>query len=463
MRFAVRVLALPAALTIAAAAPPDPLAAIAAANGHPALVHLRAVADSTLEGRRQRLTLDQFGPLQLERRCIADACSGSWFDGRRLWAFGLNDVALPVDTADLPARRTLAAIASLAFAEPAFRAGGGTAEPAGGGTWRVRAADGAPLVVSIDPATRALRTVTDASGAVLERFSRTGHAGSAAFALERSGLQTGSYARVETVPEPLDPPDGAPAAFAGEGTVPLLSDRVPIVPCTLGGRDARCLLDSGATPSALTLNFAEALGLEPRGELEIAGFSRFVTGFVDAPRLAAGAAAFERLRLAVIPAVAQERFDVVVGADLLARVHVAIDRARRRVRITAPQRVAAGEIVPLRFDGNVPLVDASFDGAPVRALLDTGDAAIVSLGYADYRRGPQWPLAVRVQAQGVAGGNDAFIVTIPQVRIGPLALGATRATVNRTQTTAHVGAGMWSRCTIELDERDERLGCAAPP
>jgi hypothetical protein len=87
-----------------------------------------------------------------------------------------------------------------------------------------------------------------------------------------------------------------------------------------------------------------------------------------------------------------------------------------------------------------------------RALLDTGDQAILSFGYAAYRVGPQWPVVGRGQATGIGGGDDILTVEVPEVQVGPLALGTTRATVRRTQVLAHVGIGLWDRFVVDLDE-----------
>jgi hypothetical protein len=52
----------------------------------------------------------------------------------------------------------------------------------------------------------------------------------------------------------------------------------------------------------------------------------------------------------------------------------------------------------------------------------------------------------------MAGADDVITVEIPEVRIGPLALGATRTAVRRTQAMAHVGIGLWNRYLVDLDE-----------
>ena len=456
MRFAVRPLALAAVLGAGAAAPPaDPLAALAAANGHPAAVRLHATGMRVVEGRPVTTTLDVLGSQRLVRRCVAGVCGGTWFDGSREWTFALNDVALPeeVDESALT-QRTLVAIASYAFAEPAFRAAGGTVAPAGAGRWRVRARDGIELVAVIDPATQALARIDTAEGRTLAVYGRQTRTGGASFALDRAGpFESGPLDTAGVVTDPLVPPAGATATFTGDPALGLGNDPIPIVACSVGGRTVRCLLDSGATPSAMTLSLAETLKLEPHGELEIAGLSRFATGFVETGPLALGSAHFEHVRFAVVPSSRAARFDVVIGSDLLARVRLILDRAGHTARVVAP---AGGSDPPgavrLAFHNGSPIVQTMFGPQGARALLDTGDEAVLSIGYAAYRVGPQWAVVARGQAIGMAGSDDVLTVEIPDVRIGPLALGATRTLVRRTQAIAHVGIGLWDRYVVDLDE-----------
>src|SRR5579875_1258944 len=112
MRFATCAALLAPTLALVGAAPPDdPLAAIAAASGHASRVAIHATARQVVEGRTVTTTFDQLGTARLLRRCVADVCGGSWFDGDRRSTFGINEVALP-DAVDDTTRmeRTLAAI-----------------------------------------------------------------------------------------------------------------------------------------------------------------------------------------------------------------------------------------------------------------------------------------------------------------------------------------------------------------
>lgn len=365
MRFAVGVLALPAAALLAAAAP----------------VHLTATATRMIDGRRVDVTVDQQGPQRLVRRCIGDVCAGSWFDGNRRWSFGVNGVLLP---------------------------------------------DAAP----------------DAGDDALARAL---------------------LPQARRVAAPLTAPAGAPATFSGEGQVRLDDAPVPIVPCTLGGRAARCLLDTGSTPSTIALPFAETLGLEPHGEIAISAFGEFVTGLVDAGPLSVGAARFAHVRLAVVPSTGGAPFDVLLGADLLARLRVVLDRVHAAARIIAPSNEPPAGAVPLVFRDGVPHLTVTLGNRATEALFDTGDSATVSIGYDAYRENPFGPVVGRERASGIAGEDDVLDVALSAVSVGGIALGPVRAVVRRTQHGAHAGIGLWSHCVLDLDEAREQLGCTVPP
>lgn len=270
-------------------------------------------------------------------------------------------------------------------------------------------------------------------------------------------LAPAALAAAAPVDQPLAPPAGPALTFAGDPGVALGDAPIPIVPCRVGRRPARCALDSGSTPSAIALRFAEDLGLEPRGELLVRAFGAYATGLVDAGPLELGAARFGTVRLAIAPATASSPFDVLVGADLLARLRIVLDRRARRASIGPTAPLPRG--IALRFHQGVPTVDLTLDGTPARALVDTGDAAVVSLGYAAYRGGPQWTVLGRSAASGIAGADDAFEVALPSARAGALELGAVRALVRRTQRQAHLGIGLWSRCVVTLDLGAQRLAC----
>ena len=261
------------------------------------------------------------------------------------------------------------------------------------------------------------------------------------------------------VAQPLSPPAGPSVTFHGNDAVHLSDDPVPVVACTIARRAARCLLDSGTTPSLMTLPEAEALGLDPRGAMDIVGFATVTTGIVTTGPLDVGPAHLDRVSFAVVPRSQAVGFDVVVGADLLGRVQLVFDRAHRTARLVAPGSVAPAHPIPLQFRSGVPAATYDLGGRPGEALVDTGDSAIISEGYAAYREGPQWPVVGRTVAAGFGGTDDVLEVAVPDAAIGPLQLGAVHALIRRTQREAHVGVGPWDRCLLTLDESNSRMGC----
>jgi predicted aspartyl protease len=327
--------------------------------------------------------------------------------------------------------------------------------------WRVRASGGAELIAIVDPANATIRRVETTRGTPLAEYRREIRAGGASYALDREGpFETGMLDAVNVVAGPLAAPAGPAVTFTGASDLALSSDPIPIVPCTLAGRTARCLIDTGAQPSAIALSFVEALGLEPRGEMEMTGLGRFLTGAIESGPLVLGAARFDHVRLAVLPSTSGIGFDLAVGSDLLGRVRVLLDRKRGVARIAPPSAAPEPDAIALRMREGSPRIAATLDGTGIDALLDTGDQSTISLGYAEYREGTPWPIAGRATARGIGGTDDVLRVTIPQVQIGALRLGPTEATVRRTQPEPHVGIGLWTFCMVELDVQNGRLRCS---
>lgn len=451
MVFAVRRCCLFLAVVLTAATGDADLGAVATAAGHPARTHWRADVPLTSEGRSGTLTIEQQGVRRLQRRCIADVCTGVWFDGRDSFTFGLNDAPFR-RTADDAEMRTWAAIASWDVAEPEFFAAGGTAtlERRDGtrATWRVRARDGVALDATVDGATGAIAAITRPDGA-------------AAAALG----EPLSARNAERVDGPLEAPGTGTPQLGPTVDIPLGGGPQPIVPCRLGTRPLRCLIDTGTTPSAMTLALAEELRLEPHGEIEIAGFGRgrYATGIVDAGPLAVGNATFATWHFAVIPGARGFGFDVILGSDALATIRLTIDRTHRRARIEPARTDGAARGWPLTFAGDVPHATVALGGHELAALLDTGDSALLSIDYETLRREPAlFQLSGTATSAGIGGSSDALEGIAPSVRVGSTEFGPAHVTVTRTQRGAHLGIGILTRCTLVLDFAQSRAECTAP-
>jgi hypothetical protein len=460
-RLAVLVATLLPATNLAAAPAPNPAAAVAAAAGHPAHRHLRAEANWSRDGQAGTATLETAGLQRLERECAGDLCSGAWFDGQHRWAFGINGTPWPEGGADA-AERTFAAIASTAFGEPEFLATGGTvtALPDGGDAqlrYRVTAPRGTPLVAVADGRTRRLTGVESADRTLYRRLAAS-VAGPAIVYGARA------YERITALEGAIVPPAGPAVSVAGPADLPLLEDVLPIVPCSLGARAARCLIDTGTTPSAVTLDFAERLGQEPRGRIEIAGLGTYLTGAIDAGPLLLGQATFATLRFAVIPRARGVAFDVVLGSDALAGLRVTFEAHRRRAGVAPPGDDVDGTPIALEFAGGLPFAQVRLGqrDRPEAMLVDTGDSELLSIGYDEYREDPGLFAARGASTATGLGGvpMDTVEGRLDRADVGGRPLSDLPVSAVRGQHIGHVGYGLARRCdALTLDLGRLRLIC----
>jgi Aspartyl protease len=458
---AVLVAALSAAASLGAAPPGNPAAAVAAAAGHPAHRHLRAETAWSRDGQSGTATLETAGTQRLERECAAGLCGGTWFDGTHLATFGINDTPLPEGGANEAAERTFAAIASTAFAEPEFIAAGGTVAtlPAAGGQirYRVNAPQGSELIAVADARTRRLVQVESADQSLFRRLT----ASSAGPAIVYG---TRDYSRIATVDEPLVAPAGPPLDVTEERDLPLLSASLPVVRCSLSGHAANCLIDTGTTPSSVTLDFAERIGQEPHGQIEIAGLGSYLTGVVDAGPLVLGGATFAKLRLAVIPRAHGAAFDAVLGSDVLEGLRIGFNAGRRQLRVAPPGAAGDGAPIGLTFLRGLPFVSVRL-GAREQAepmLFDTGDSGLISIGYDEYRE-DMGLFAARGTSTAAGLGAlpmDTVEGTLGHVQLGEQPLDSVPISAVRGQHIGHVGYGLSARCadlTVDLGRR--RIEC----
>ncbi len=459
MGFASRRFAAPLvlALFLTGAQPADRAALdrIAAYAGHPATLHLRATRTLVVDNRTTLETLDAQGAKRLVRTCRDGLCHGIWNDGHTVRPFGINGVPLPDDDLDAARERTAAAIDTTAFAEPDFAGTVAPLPPAGGqNRWLVHVSGGSPLVAWTDE-NGAIRGI----GGPEERIPAPVYAAATpggAILYARVAL-----ASAERLDGPLEAPPGARTITGASLQLPL-SGPLPIVPCHIDGRPARCLLDTGTTPSGVTLDFAERLGAEPHGEITIAALGTYVTGTIDQRTIALGNATIGPLSLAVIPTAQGIGFDAILGTDALAGLRLTFDSKTRTVEIGAPGGPLEGALVPLRFTGDgVPLVNADIGDLPQALLFDTGDNGLLSIGFDTYLKhvdlfapGPNVPV------EGLAGTAAALAGTIAHARIGGLTLGPAAIRAVRGEHLGHIGFGLAARCAkLVVDISQGELSC----
>lgn len=240
----------------------------------------------------------------------------------------------------------------------------------------------------------------------------------------------------------------APAGAAPVAELPFTTrDGHVTLPATVnGGGPWRFLLDTGYELVMLNPQHAQQLGLRRVGGVTIVGIS----GEERADRFAGavftlGAAQFSPRSVASLPSDARRRGrDGVLGSAFFRRFVVELDWRAGRVRLHEPatfQYAGRGEIVPLTFHGEVPVVAAQLTlpghpAVPARLKVDTGCDGGVCLG-SRFVEKHAWAGAAQngsdTTRAGVGGGSPTR-----QVKLGKVALGG----VSTSGVSAHLFHGL---------------------
>ncbi len=429
-----------------------PLERIADAGGHPARVPFRAQASVERDGVRYAISDERAGDVRLERECADDLCTGTWFDGDRLYTLGINGDRFPAPDALTQAARTLDAVSSLRFADPNFD---GSVSAHGSGAYAVRARGGSDAVVTIDAAT-ALPSAVRADGDDIVFPAPQRFEGAAI-------LAPLPFERIERLVAGPEPPPRPAASFGPAAPVAFVAGaQLPIVPCRLETLDLRCLFDTGTSPSSVTLAVAERLHREPRGHIIEQSLLSYPSGAISAGPVRIGATTLGTLHYAVIPSTRDRGFDVVLGSDVLDALRLDVDLSARTLVLAPSGTGATGAQIGLTFDGGLPHVPLDIDGVRQDALFDTGDGALVAIGYDGYREHATFAARQAGRISGVLGDSDA-LAGEADVRVGSLRLGTQRVVVVRSEHIGHVGVGLAARCgVLGVDLRAGRLDCVSP-
>jgi hypothetical protein len=175
-----------------------------------------------------------------------------------------------------------------------------------------------------------------------------------------------------------------PPEFAGGVELQLAQSRhgTVFVPVVVNGRPLRFIFDTGASISAVTPEVADALQLASDGTTKVNGtIDARLTSFKT---LAVGSIEYRDVRAAIIALPEEkridERFDGVLGLDILSHHDVAIDFPRHRVVFYPPNHLAHSDEVDgmIRVDftksrnGLVQFNVAFDERGPIPAFLDLG-------------------------------------------------------------------------------------------
>lgn len=388
MRFAVRGLLLLGLLPAAAAMQPSPLDAVLARMRHadPGLWSGRIIG-TPRSTPGLALSTQERGYRFALRQCAGGLCNGTYFDGTSLAHVTLNGTTVYASPRNRPDLRMLNGVRTLVFLAPDFA---GTVRLAAAGaktaTLEVQMPRSDPASVTVDRARGvAVRARDDRTGTVYEfsHFRKIG-ADLLPFDIDRDGIPLERYTK-RAVDDGNVAPSEAPAlTLAPNAALSLTTPGIlPIGDCRIAGIKTRCLLDTGNTGLAMSVQLANALDIRPIGSLSVAALGRYGTTVVRAGPLQAGGLTLGTATYALLPGIHRLGYDIVIGADVLARVPFEIDERQRTVRFGPME--THGETTPFRVPALVPEVAAIVDGIPATLAVDTGDEAAVNVSPAFYQ------------------------------------------------------------------------------
>ena len=480
MLFAARVLLLCAiALSITGAAPRELsldqlLAKMRSSYGDVYDAHLLSTSPHMIEGERMIVETDSFGLRYTLRECTAGVCAGSYFDGQRLYEFNINGTQLPLDPQPDPYLRSLRILGMLTFLDPVFVDNGGSIEDGGKTVFHgtlcrrifVRGVDAAQITVYVDPKTGLVAGAQggrDTSILTMSDYRRVGSI-QLPFSIDSNGEPLERYITRTAEADPYDPPHGlTPTITATPAGMPIDPDSItPLGSCTIGGIGVGCLVDTGNSALAMSLELAEKLNLNPIGMLRIAGLGNYATEVVHAGPLFLGNVKFGDANYIVLTDIHRYGYDLVVGSDVFATMPVTIDYSRHGVFFGEDAPAGPDSItVPLRFQNFLPTVGVTLNNVPATLAVDTGDQSSINLAYSFYQlHSDLFSVTSTANVSGVGGSSVEMLGQLPRFRIGSLTaqnlqIGATR--ILKGTADGHLGAGFLFKYRIVLDYPHEQL------
>ena len=452
-------------------------------SGAPYRFHIHSAGNDPAADRPIAIETDEDGLRYVRRRCDHALCSAYYFDGKRSREVNLNDTALPVGPRLDGSRLTLRSVESYAFTDPGFRTGGGRiieTHPEGAAAGfrhlMVIAREGVAMDVAIDERTALLASAASLDGKFVYSFGDQRPIGNGVvvpFAIDFNHKPLERFERRAAVDGSLEPPSGLVPQFGPKvASAKLYGQRAgdsPVTDCAIGGQSAPCLLDTGNSGMAMSLELAEKLGLEATGApFEVHGIGSYVTGVVKGPPLVVDGVTYPSASYVLLHDIHQFGYDIVLGADAFAHADIVLDYARRELRIGPPlERAAAADAVPLAFENFVPVAAVRMGGLDVRLALDTGDESTINLAGTYYRAHPDlFKPTGKAPVGGIGGNSEELLGEIASVRIGELTVEHQKigATQNLAATASgHLGTGFLSHFIVDFDYANESVTLTPRP
>ena len=445
-----------------------------AASGAPYKHHIFSISHERIDGV-DVVTRTDFSELKFTTHlCDATICTGTYFDGRRLYGVNINDTALPNAIETQRIIRAIRIVNSGAFLEPDFLQNGGRLNDLGSirdnninyRAIGVNGVDAQPLVVLVDPGTHLVHAVRDWKGQVSFEDGDYRQAGTLMlpFKVYRHGTLSQAYDSREVSAEPYEPPHGLTVRYNGEPQpIPIVSGaNTPIVPCMVARIVVRCLIDTGNSGLSISKELAEQLRLTPIGEFEVSGLGKYATEIVRTGPLSVGAAEFPAADYVVLHDIHQYGYDAVLGSDVLANSVVTIDYAAHTVFFNDRASGVPASSVAVAFLNFVPVVPVQLGNTVALLAVDTGDESTINLSYDYYLRHTDLFLATEARSvDGVGGSSEELMGEIAHVQLGEYRVEAQRIGTTRTLHATgegHLGAGFLSHFRVVLDYAHARVG-----
>lgn len=430
--------------------------------------HFVSISRLNLEGQTTVVSSESNGLAFVVRRCDGELCDGTYFDGTHLYTVDMNDTALPRSSDSEPYLRSLRMVASLSFLAPGFTTRGGGRVIDGGEasvdgkryhTIFITDAHAIPLRLFVDPSDGLVHFARDLGGDDTFEYRDYRHVDgfTVPFEIRHNGSVLERYDDRTPVTPAFHPPRGPVPVFTGNvpETIPTDPSHVtPVVNCSVGGVQVRCLIDTGNSGFSLSSELAARLGVSVIGSYRVRGLGDYYTQVVQAGPLRLGNATYPQAYYVVLNDVSRYGYDVVLGADFLGSAGVEIDSTDHVVRLGAP--VTANAItVPLSFENFVPVVNVRLGTVDARLAVDTGDESNINLAYGFYSKHTTlFSITERRLVAGVGGSSVELLGNIPAVTIGDYRTGPeTIGTTQTLQGTAfgHLGAAFLKQFIVQFD------------
>jgi hypothetical protein len=430
--------------------------------------HFVSVSRLAFEGEPAVVSSDSEGLRIMVRQCTGLLCSGTYFDGTRLFRVNINGTTVPQSPEPQPYLRSLRLVASLGFLAPSFLQHGGRVGDSGmatmnGATYHTIAVgdgDSIPMRLYVDNKSGLVRYARELGGNDTFEFRSYRRVG--AFMLPFEVLHNGQlfehYDDRAAVSAAFHPPQGlVPTMHAPSVAIATDSNAVePIVDCNLGGVALRCLIDTGNSGLAISSELASRLGAPVIGTYQVRGLGGYATQVVRAGPLRVGNATYPDAYYVVLNDLRRYGYDVVLGCDIFGATGVVFDSASHLVRFGSLDQQSIS--VPLSFDHFIPIVRVGLGTLATDLAVDTGDESNINLSYDYYAKHPGlFTVTTRRFVSGIGGSSVELIgqigdVTIGGYRTGPQRIGTTW-TLKGT-ASGHLGAAFWQQFIVELDYAD---------